>query len=329
METTLTDRTVWIAWERHRRSEELINYLNIKSYLFRSSSPRYIKYLILTIKTLYVLAITKPKILIVQNPSIVLSFLVCLLSKIFRFKVVVDSHNEGVVPFNYNNKIVNRIVAYIHKSADLTIVTNSNLAKVVVKNSGTPFVLPDKKPTPKVINDISLDGEFNYVFICTYSEDEPIGEVMDSVKFIDSNDKIYVTGNIKKAPQHLIQSKSDNIVFTDYLSDGDYWGVLRAANCVIDLTYMKDCLVCGAYEALAVCTPLILTDTVVSRDTFKNGAIYVNNDAQSIGTAMQYVKKNYSSLKQQVQAASEAYSLNWDRGGQELKGILKSLLIEN
>lgn len=93
---------IWLAWERHRRSLEISKYLRVKAILLEDRRRRIIRHPILVMKTIRVIFQGKPKVLIIQNPSIVLSILACLVlkSRLIKLSLIVDAHNEGLIPFN-------------------------------------------------------------------------------------------------------------------------------------------------------------------------------------------------------------------------------------
>ena len=64
---------------------------------------------------------------------------------------------------------------------------------------------------------------------------------------------------------------------TRYLSEDDYVALLRDADVIVDLTTRENCLVCGAYEALALARPLVVSETAALRELLGNGALYTRN----------------------------------------------------
>jgi glycosyltransferase involved in cell wall biosynthesis len=74
-----------------------------------------------------------------------------------------------------------------------------------------------------------------------------------------------VTGNYRKAGI-VPPTDAPNVTFTGFLADPDYVALLGRADVVIVLTSDDDLLNCGAYEALALDKPLILSDTKAIRE---------------------------------------------------------------
>jgi len=322
------NNVIWLAWERHRRSLEISKYLRVKAILLEDKRKRIIRHPILVMKTIRVIFQGKPKVLIVQNPSIVLSIIACLVlkSRLINLNLIVDAHNEGLTPFNRKLLIFRRIYRWIQRTADLTIVSNEGLAESVKKNGGRPFVLPDKLPEPDRVEDVDLLGKFNYVVISTFAKDEPTLEIIEGAKELDRDDKLYITGNYNVVTEKFRNKCGDNVIFTGYLKEEEYWGYLKKAHCIIDLTLMDDCIVCGAYEALAVGTPMILSSSNILRKTFPKGAVFSKNDPESIRAALKEVKRLYGKLSREIELFREEYSKIWQEGGDQLVGIINEMI---
>ena len=251
---------IWITWEKHRRTESLSSILAIPLYCLRSSLPIFLKHPWLLLRTFFLLLHLRPQLLFVQNPSAFLTIEAILLKHILGYVLVVDAHNAGVYPFEIHQKRFLRIFPFIHRYANLTIVTNSVLAAIINKNGGHSFVLPD--PLPKfnsIPKPIKKREVFIVTFICSFAADEPYFEVMKSVQYLPDDVKVYITGNNRKLKRSERLQAGDNIVLTGFLEDGDFVQQLINSDVIMDLTTFQDCIVCGAYEGVSLGVPLILT----------------------------------------------------------------------
>jgi glycosyltransferase involved in cell wall biosynthesis len=269
------------------------------------------KHPLFILKTLLLLLKQKPAILIVQNPSIFLTIEACLLRSLFKYKLIVDAHNAGVKPFMYSTRWLLKLYEAIHKSADLTIVTNSELAKIIIRNGGKPFIMPDKVPTPCFGDNMLLSKKFNIVLIATFASDEPYESVISAASFFEKAVTFYITGNYKKADSNIIQRAGNNVVFLGYITHKTYWSLLKKANAIVDLTKKEDCLVCGAYEAVAVETPLITSDTIALRKYFNKGVVYTKPSVKSICSAVSNVINIESSLKKDICLLKQELITSW------------------
>lgn len=321
---------IWITWEKHRRTSELLSELKcVKLFEFELEAPRFIRYPVLLCKSLLVLLKTRPRVVMVQNPSVVLTFFVVIFSRIGRFHSVVDAHNEGISPFYVKFNWLLPLYTEIQKRADLTIVTNIELARKVRDNGGRTFVLEDKIPEFNNVEHIDLQGVHNLVFICTFEKDEPYLEVIKAARLIDNCTCIYVTGKYQKIPFHIIKNAPSNIIFTGFLADQQYINLLNSADIIIDLTLMENCLVCGAYEAVALGKPLILSDTKALRDYFTMGAIYTKNTSEAIAKAINHSLENIEKLKQEVSSLKYQLESAWKEKIAVFNSIIVSHIHQN
>ena len=157
----------------------------------------------LGIHTIARLLNSNPKLLIVQNPSIVLTALVAILKPIFGYKLVVDAHNEALHPFIHTHALFNWLSRRLIKVSDLTIVTNRYLANDVVTMGGTPFVLPDRVPNLPHHSIRQLSSNFNIVLVATFEKDEPVDAIFSAVAAFSEKLTLYVTGSEDKLDAEL------------------------------------------------------------------------------------------------------------------------------
>lgn len=311
--------TIWIAWEEHRRTIELCEFINIQPTFLLSNLPRIIKHLYLIFRSYLLMRKRKPKTLIVQNPSIALTLLACALHSRFKYKLVVDAHNAGLIPESRLLKKIQTLHKYLQREADTTVVTNEALAEIVEKNNGKPFVLPDKLPKPPTVKRIKLRSKYNVVYICTFGLDEPYKEVLIGGKNLPNEITIYITGDYKRVPSQIIDKAPKKIVFKGYLSEMDYWNLLYSADLVMDLTLRENCLVCGAYEAISVGTPLILSDTKVLKEYFYKGAVFTPNRSEDINKNILIAIKNLKRLRSDIRYLKKELDENWLVRGKNFK----------
>ena len=237
-----------------------------------------------------------------------------------------DSHNAGVNPPSYAPRILRFVYRLIQRAAHLTIVTNKGLAELVACTGGNPFVLEDTLPSFPDVGSSRLDGQYNLVCISTFASDEPFLEVIKAAGLIPSTIHIYITGNWEHAKRRLPPSFPTNIILTGYLPDRDYIRLLNAADIILDLTQRENCLVCGAYEGVALGKPLILSDTLAIRSLFNRGAVYTRNKANDIGKAITTAISNIDKLSREVMELKAYMAFEWSRKRDKLIGTIDGLL---
>jgi len=319
---------IWITWEKHRRTIELASSLpGIRLFQFEFKGHRLIRYACLISETILIIFIIFPNLVIVQNPSLILSLFALFLSKIVGFKIVVDAHNEGLIPFHSRHNWLLPIYSFIQKWADLTIVTNMGLAEKVLEKGGNPFILEDKIPHLANSRRVSLKGRHNLVLVCTFQKDEPYVETIEAASFIDPSVYLYVTGPYRRASQDIFLGAPPNVLFTGFVPDQEYIDLLFSCDAVIDLTLMKDCLVCGAYEAVALGKPMILSDTEALRGYFSRGAVYTKNEPREIANAITYALSNKERLKREISLLRAELELDWNQKFSKLVALLDKLAV--
>lgn len=317
-------KRIWITWESQRRNVELSNALNAKLYqldkIDRINNLAK-KYLLGLYHTAKILVRERPRITFCQNPSLVLSLFLVIIKLVFRTWVGVDAHNAGIFPAEGKLKVLNWIAVIIQRLADLVIVSNDGLKKIVEKNGGKAFVLPDKIPEIPKVTPKQLKGSHNILFISSFASDEPYKNVIGASIDVLPEIVIYVTGNYEEYIDTRLVAPS-NLIFTGFLPESQYIEMLNSVDATIDLTTRENCLVCGAYESIAVEKPMILSDTKALRDYFNMGAIYTDNSKESIAQAIHSLVREKDRLTEQVKKLKRLREKEW----KETKPTLECLI---
>ena len=322
-------KSIWITWERQRRSVELAKAFNARYYELLKTDQglifRIVRYIILSAKTILIIFNEKPQIVFAQNPSIILGSLLCLIKKLFKFKLVIDRHSnfklESIGISNPKWIIFHFLSKYTIRFADITIVTDEYLYKLVNSWNGRAAILQDKLPDLKVKKRIRLEGKINIVFVCTYSDDEPIEELIEAARQVDKEWMFYFTGNyeIFKKRNLLFKNLPNNIKLTGFLSSEKYESLIASADILVVLTKEDHTLNCGAYEGVALGKPIIVSDTKTIRNYFSKGVIYTKPQSDSISNAIKEGVKNFSVLKNEITSLSEVLEINWKKRFESLE----------
>src|SRR5260370_29935708 len=88
-----------LTWLQHRRTKELCAGLDIELLVLTTKLDGTLRYLVLGARTLVQLARRRPQVVLVQNPSLILAALAAALRGVLGYRLIVDAHNEAVVPF--------------------------------------------------------------------------------------------------------------------------------------------------------------------------------------------------------------------------------------
>lgn len=92
---------------------------------------------------------------------------------------------------------------------------------------------------------------------------------------------------------------------------------------VVDLTAIEDCLVCGAYEAVALGRPLVTSDTAALRDYFRLGTVYTRHDSQSLAAAMTHALAHRTRLASEMQTLKPDLIAAWTQQRDALRRLLR------
>lgn len=304
-------RTLWISWNAHRRTTGLCAAWGIPLHVVRTKRKGPGRWIERAVRTLVLLRRERPDILFVQNPSLALSLLAIAVRPLFPCYLVVDAHNEGVRPFYRRSRFVRWLTRRVLKAADLTIVTNAALASDVVAAGGRPVVLPDALPTPSVRPSRRADniGTPEVVVIATFMPDEPIAAIMEAAATMP-----YVRFAVSGAAARFHQAGiplPPNVRLTGFLLDPAYWRLLAGAAVIVDLTLKPDCLVCGAYEGLALGKPLVLSDNPPTRELFGAAAVLTGNSPGEIASAVRRALAERERLAANARELRDAFTKRW------------------
>ena len=319
----MTD-VIFISWQKHQRTRSFCEKLTIPLIEITTAKSGLARYRETIARTFIALREHKPKIFLVQNPSIVLTSLAVVLKPFFHYQLIVDAHNEAVEPHNYDNFIIRMLARFLIRYSNATIVTNDVLANTVKKYGGSPLVLPDFLPNVDVRPFLSApknDEHYELTLIATYANDEPYREVFSALQTLGNKFKLKVTGKI---PAHIDRSQvPDNVELLGFISHEEYWEQLYRSHIVIDLTTMDNCLVCGAYESMAIEKPLLLSANPASLSLFGNYAVHVENNSIAIARGIAELVDGYSSIAKKIGEAKSHFLTLEAKNILQIKTLLK------
>jgi glycosyltransferase involved in cell wall biosynthesis len=321
-----------ITWERHRRMNELSDWLGVNLRILESKHRGLRRYLALAWTTFWILARERPSRVFIQNPSLVLATLVLLLRPFFgRYRVVMDAHNEAVTPFSVTVWPIPWLARRAMRKADITIVTNEALAKIVRAAGGRPLVLPDRLPTaPIAPRAVPLTDELQVMVVATYAADEPITDILESARLLGAGYRFIFTGNPKKLSTETREGAPANVRFAGFVPEHDYWQLMADSHVMLDLTLKPNCLVCGAYEALALQKPMVLTGNPASRDLFERVALFPASErAADIAATLRELRTRYDALLPQLVAEGPRFNQRWTAAAAELRDALNDGPLES
>ena len=189
-------------------------------------------------------------------------------------------------------------------------MTNEHLKAVVDSWGARSFILADIPTTFPRGRPFPLNGKFNIAVVNSFSPDEPLEAVLEAAAALPEF-QFYVTGDLIRAKASLLQNKPDNLEFTGFLSDEEYFGLLRAVQAVMVLTTDDHTMQRGACEAVSLGKPIITSDWPVLREYFDKGTIHVDNSAQGIRKAVIRMQKEREKLEDGVLILQQERCREW------------------
>jgi glycosyltransferase involved in cell wall biosynthesis len=313
---------VWIAWERHRRSRELSSAFDAELIEVVSALGRPWKYPVLFWQTIACIALRRPAVVFAQCPSVLLGVIAALLRRLFGFTLVLDLHNECVEPCNYSSRAYVAAIKWMWRASDVCVVTNHALAEVIGTKARHVCILPDRIPDfdlPEAITPPAT-SPMTVVFICTFAPDEPYTEVIAAARLLPEVE-VHVTGNPRGAA--LPNPLPANVRLRGYLPEREYEDLLRCATVIVDLTSLENCLVCGAYEAVALEKPLVTSDTAALKQHFRRGTVYTKHTPEGLAAAVDRAVRQRHELVVEMRQLRESLGKEWATA----KSLLESTIV--
>jgi hypothetical protein len=296
---------------------------------FLYSGPGPLRYPVLAGHTWECLLRRRPRILMVQNPSLLLAVMGVWARALLGVRLVVDRHtNFGLnQPPSLRLRVFTALSDHTLRRADLTVVTNGPLREIVEAAGGRGFVLPDSVPSLDAAGDFALTGRRNICFICTYAGDEPYAALMGVVGQLPPDVHVYVTGDPARAhwtPElAAVRDSTPNLMLTGFLAEPEYEALLLGADVIVDLTTFDHCLVCGAYEGVAAGRALVLSDKQANRELFGDLPVYVEPHGPSILAGLRTALDEAEERARRVREFRPVYEAGWDASLRELVALVQ------
>jgi glycosyltransferase involved in cell wall biosynthesis len=303
----------WISWDSHRRTMQLANALGVPVRLIRRGRFRGVQRLSALLRSVLYLFRTRARVVIVPNPSLALAVTTCVIKRFKGYRVIQDLHSYFyqtlATPRSLHDRVYARLSRYCLRQADLTIVTNEFLREMIGRLGARAVVLQDRIPDLASSEAMPLAGRWNAVFVCTYSEDEPIDEVLKVGALVSEGTHIYVTGRLPRIAARWTIPR--NVHLTGYLTDAEYTRLLSSADIVLALTTRDHTLLCAAYEAVALGKPLVMSDTPALREYFTKGVVYTRNDGRALTAAVEEAIRRLAALRADVCQLKDDLARPW------------------
>jgi glycosyltransferase involved in cell wall biosynthesis len=308
---------IWIDWDRHLRSRTLAPQLGAELLEIRVGGSRIRRYLCSILRTRKAIRKIRPTIVIATNPSLVLGFLLLALRRWYGFVLVSDAHYLGVRAM-HGHRHLQKFLDFYNSKMDLVIVTNRGQAEYLVTKGCRAYVCPDPLPRLDERAHLAVQLPPKSVFlVCSFDDDEPYQTVFSAFSRLrEAGYALFVSGNFRKAK--IDPTDFPWVNFLGFVAEAEYYAYLRSCSVIMDLTTLEDCLVCGAYEALAAGKPLVISKTQALGDYFGSAAVLTDNTTEAI---VESVERAYSERDDLAQKVTDWIAENQRRMSEQISGL--------
>jgi len=302
-------RWIFITWYPYcRRSDALGEQLGAPSFLvhylrFKAPLLAPFKYVLQTLKTIWILLRERPDGVLVANPPVVAPLVIWLGSLVLGYRFIVDAHSGAFQHRRWSWSLP--LQSFLARRALATIVTNRHMADQVRSWRGSVEMVQDLALDLGSVRTTSTPGNFHVVYVCTYSVDEPVEEVVEAARNLPDI-RFSVTGDPSYAPRGFRESLPPNVRLTGFVPDADYLALLRGADAILALTREDHTMQRGGYEAVALEKPLITSNWPLLREVFSRGTVHVDNSRESITAAIRRIQANPAAFREEMTVLRQA-----------------------
>lgn len=306
---SINKENIFIVWTRfQRRSETLSKIYKLRVFYFYYSWENINKlykclaYFLKFLETSYVLFKYKPPVVFIQLAPALLLYIAAFYRFLTGNKYVSDCHNTMIYDGPYAEW---PLVGVLLKRSHILIVHNYDVKRIAEKKNLPAVVLQD--PLPEIaISDIfeEIDGiniiKDSYIISpCSYGGDEPIDELFKALEKV-AQVKVVLTGDYRRLKPEFRNRVPANVIFTGFLKESAFNSIYANATAALVLTTREGTQPSGASEAIALNVPLIVSDIDTTRSLYKDAAIYVKNESESIENGILLAMENEKYFKDKL-----------------------------
>ncbi len=331
-------KIIFISWTPFGRHTELLGkalnaeiffinkFIKFKGILWKLLFP--IDYIFKSIKSTLILLRTNPRIVFVQNPPSIAVVVIVAISKIFRVKSVIDSHNGAFekpwisVPFHI----------WALRKADVVTIHNQILFNQLTSDkrfANINFTILNSRLSEFPLEQKEGSQEKYFIVISSFSDDEPMDILLEGVGLFTEKETEYkfkITGNYKK--NILVYEKYhnyQNIQFLGFVDDKTYDFLLVNAFGIISLSTRDDVQQFALMEAVGAEVPFISNKNKTNLDLFEQKMIFIDNTVLDVSEGLNRFIKNKNELDKNITEIKIYQKAQWEKQFQNLLRQLDSL----
>lgn len=311
---------VWISWQKHVRNQSLSVHLGVELHEFLSGQVRPLRYLACTVRTIRLIKRRQPQVVFAPNPSIVLTCLLLGLKHILGYRFAIDAHYAGIIAVN-RNWAIQKVLDFCNRRADLVIVTNETHQRYVEGIGGNALICEDPLPDIEHYAEGVTEQVKKIFCICSFDVDEPYAQMFDAAAILQAEGySFWVSGNYARSG--IVREQWPHVNFLGYVAIEEFYLHLAEAQVVVDLTMQENCLLCGAYEAMAINKPLVTSKTIALQNYFTSGTVFVDHESESIAEGIRLAYSTRIRLKQQIKEWKQVAHATSKNRTEQIRGFL-------
>ena len=278
-----------------------------------------LRYLIQGTQTLWLLWKKRPRVVIVQSPpsmAVLFTALYCVLT---NSRYVVDAHSDAFQRriWTWPTWLYRRVA----RRAVVTLVTDTYFkqklegwgAKALVMRS--PVTWYPQEPYP-------VNGHFNVTVVNSFSLDEPLENVLQAAAALPGV-RFYITGKVRRNSEQLLKLAPENVQFTNFLPEKQYYGLLKASHAVMSLTTRNHTFQCGACESLSLERPIVTSNWPLLREYFNLGTVHVDNTVDGIRRGIIEMQREYERYQGEIVQLRKLRYQEWQRRIADLVALIE------
>ncbi len=333
-------KRIFIAWGRET---ELSKYLakaleaDFKQIYVKKIAgirlPALIQYIIQGIWTVIILLLYRPKVVIVQNPPIFAPFLILIYTKIFRAKLMIDTHTAGFLDKKWINfyplfKFTARRAHLntCHNYKNLEILNSWGVKPAMVLQFFNPQYNAEKINKPLINQDLEekiKKSNLPIMMVNRFANDDDWETVIRTAHFIPEA-TFFITGQPSNKIKKIIKKENlNNIFLTGYLKHNEFIKLMNKCAIVLAFTLRPDTVLWSIREILALKKPFITTNNEVLRHYFGEVGLFVDpRKPEELKKRIIFAIENEKELREKQKEFLKKDQKRWNKEILEVKKYL-------
>ncbi|MEM7165024.1 MAG: glycosyltransferase [Planctomycetota bacterium] len=322
---------VYLRWgDKRNRADEIARRLGYElvsvQWHLPSSLLRPLRPLVLYWRTKAALRRLKPKAIISHHTQPFGSVACVRYGKRHGVPVVTDCHNGPFVDPLWQRFPFRQAHRYALRHAAVNLVHNEPFRGYVAQqhNQGRFLVLHDCIPNiADRVQRASLAARPVVLVVCSWSADEPVGEVVAAARNSPEID-YWVTGRVREARLRGAGEVPENVRFMGFVSDADYDRTLRSADAALVLSTREHVLTCACHEAIGAECALVISDSAAARGYLRAGTVFIDNNGDSIAAGVRTAVRDRDRLRAEMVTLRGELDAVWEQQARVLQEMLDS-----